>query len=392
MKNLKTYCKELFDSLGGVVGLSGDLRKRDNSPVPLSEVELLEIEKTIGAQLPGDYREFLATIGGIYFYEPTCVTPMEVRESWGDFETVSTLFGSRKEDRFSLLSEYEDWRDEIPSCMIPIGTDGQVGGKICVGVTGKHKGKIYFWDVETSEDKESFANITLIAKSFDDFLHRLKLNPTYLEEYDGPKYNIDQVDPESVLTQSVESRKIIEGPRHDPEPTRDIKELCQEKFQQLGGVHGHAGKKFPPISMTEEEVREIEDDIEDSLPRMYRDFLLKVGGVVFVSRNIAIRTVDRNSRQDGILIKNLRGSKRDTNGSLLDLVWSSKEFIPSSLMAIGECLRGGWDYFCIGTQGETRGKVYWSFQTGEYEPESFENVWLVAESFEDFIQRLELKK
>jgi hypothetical protein len=55
------------------------------------------------------------------------------------------------------------------------------GNAICLGVTGRWRGKVYFWDHDSEPDLDEWdgsvdtaENITLLAHSFTDFVARLR--------------------------------------------------------------------------------------------------------------------------------------------------------------------------------------------------------------------------
>jgi hypothetical protein len=55
--------------------------------------------------------------------------------------------------------------------------DDPFGNAICLGVSGKHRGKVYFWDHEHEPDEEDWdgrvetaGNVKLLAASFTDFV------------------------------------------------------------------------------------------------------------------------------------------------------------------------------------------------------------------------------
>jgi hypothetical protein len=75
----------------------------------------------------------------------------------------------------------------MPDTMIPIADDGG-GNQICLGIKGKERGKVYYWDHHNEWDEQDyledygepmppevkFQNVYLIAKSFEDFIQRLE--------------------------------------------------------------------------------------------------------------------------------------------------------------------------------------------------------------------------
>jgi hypothetical protein len=103
----------------------------------------------------------------------TNVSPIEIRELFGEVEHVCTLFGSEKEgDTCSLLWNIETYLGRIPKELLPIGDD-PYGNLHCLGIRSDEAGKIYFWDHEGPGEEDDWRGITLVAHSFADFIDRL---------------------------------------------------------------------------------------------------------------------------------------------------------------------------------------------------------------------------
>jgi hypothetical protein len=59
--------------------------------------------------------------------------------------------------------------------------DDPFGNGICIGLTGEHRGRMYFWDHECAPDPDEWdgsadttENVTLVANSFTEFVGGLK--------------------------------------------------------------------------------------------------------------------------------------------------------------------------------------------------------------------------
>jgi hypothetical protein len=77
----------------------------------------------------------------------------------------------------------------LPPALIPIGYN-VFGDYICLCISGRQKGKIFFWDHERGPEpdlplgthgkinggylEKHFRNVHLIAKSYDDFILRIR--------------------------------------------------------------------------------------------------------------------------------------------------------------------------------------------------------------------------
>ena len=128
-----------------------------------SELAIAEFERSIGAQLPDDYRRFLLTCNG---GEP--VDGEFAVNGWGS--TVVHVF-------YGLNTGYKayniDWSksvfdDVLPESIVPIACDPG-GYLVCLGVKGVAQGKVYFWD-----RGEKLDELILLAPSFEDFVDGLK--------------------------------------------------------------------------------------------------------------------------------------------------------------------------------------------------------------------------
>ncbi|WP_236347706.1 SMI1/KNR4 family protein, partial [Paenibacillus plantiphilus] len=73
--------------------------------------------------------------------------------------------------RYNQLERYLDiFKGRIPKGFIPIGDDPG-GNMICLGMDGKYRERIYFWDHE--EECEDMSNMYFLADDIYEFLNRL---------------------------------------------------------------------------------------------------------------------------------------------------------------------------------------------------------------------------
>ena len=136
---------------------------------PLAEDVLSVFERAIGSSLPEAYRDFLMQHNGgkpkpDYF---------DITGS-GDGDRLHGVYGIHDGPEYLQLAHaLETFRSRLPPGIIPIADD-PFGNLICLGVSGRHRGKIYFWDHEKSgEDVADFRALTLLTESFDEFLDGL---------------------------------------------------------------------------------------------------------------------------------------------------------------------------------------------------------------------------
>jgi hypothetical protein len=172
---MKKEIENRFRLLGGVTPIG-------KAFVPVVDEELNFIETALGAALPGDYREFVQEYGVSAFGELVQFQPIE-----GEAGPLSHFYGSKSAGSNSLTRNIEKYMGRMPETIIPIADDGG-GNQICLGIKGKERGKVYYWDHHNESDEEDyleehgksmppevkFQNVHLIAKSFEDFVQRLE--------------------------------------------------------------------------------------------------------------------------------------------------------------------------------------------------------------------------
>jgi hypothetical protein len=150
---------------------------KDKAP-PAPAEDLARFEAIIGQELPDDYRQFLTHcnggyVGGRYWYQGRNPEGQEVEAG------VHHIGGFRDESYFSLPRHRACYDGRIPDALLWIHDD-PFGNAICLGVAGRHRGRVYFWDHENEPDEdwdgsvEMAGNITLIADSFTDYVSGLR--------------------------------------------------------------------------------------------------------------------------------------------------------------------------------------------------------------------------
>ena len=142
----------------------------------LSEEALIKFENRFGLQLPPDYREFLLDFNGgrpvpSFFW-------IKAKENGSHVDRFYGVFSPK------LAASLETYlgldRHGIPSTIIPVGDDG-AGDFICLalGLGWVQFGSIYFLDhgLHPVDAPDSSKGITLLARSFTDFLSALQSPP-----------------------------------------------------------------------------------------------------------------------------------------------------------------------------------------------------------------------
>jgi cell wall assembly regulator SMI1 len=140
---------------------------------PITEQDVLRLEQELGASFPEDYRAFLLAHNGGYPEPGDFDIPGEsVPESGSTVDWFLTLEAGAHND---LRHELDVYRGRVPPSLLPIAFDPG-GNLICLGLSGEHRGVVYFWDheLEAEEDEEAdFRNVYFVADSFSRFLDSL---------------------------------------------------------------------------------------------------------------------------------------------------------------------------------------------------------------------------
>lgn len=184
----------------------------------------------------------------------------------------------------------------------------------------------------------------------------------------------------------------------------------QELFDRLGGIEPVDGDEFAPVS--ESEIGAIEGDLGVRLPEPYRTFLATYGASMFGGASpdnpyVEFRPLEPLPPQfqgGNGLLASFYGAEREED-DMLGLGARIRYYsgrMPESIIPIGD----SWgSQICLGIKGDEAGKVYfWDEQNepqdekeyledfGEPRPPevTFQNVHLIADSFEDFLRRLEV--
>jgi hypothetical protein len=163
-------------------------------PAPLNALE--QFESQIGRRLPEDYREFLVRCNGGYAAGAVVFQGPTPEGNTAD-ACPNHIGGFREESHFSIEAAHENYQaDEvrIPKALLWI-MDDPFGNAICIGLTGPHRGRIYFWDHENEPDPEGWdgevetsGNIDLMANSFTAFVAGLqRVEEASAQELSAPK-------------------------------------------------------------------------------------------------------------------------------------------------------------------------------------------------------------
>lgn len=138
--------------------------------LPVSEDSLKLLESFIDVRLPKSYFKFLCENGGGY---PEPDSFLFFGEEYGS--SIQRFYGINRNDSYDLVRHLKLYKKRIHSDFIPIACDSG-GNQICLGIKGKNRDKVYFWDHEFEKDdgeQPDLSNMTFIANNFDDFINGL---------------------------------------------------------------------------------------------------------------------------------------------------------------------------------------------------------------------------
>ena len=130
----------------------------------LTESRLRDFERINGVQLPQQYREFLLKYNGGY------PKPYYFTISKEQGICMVNIFYGIGEMYDNLDKKIDIFDDILDAGFIPIADDSG-GNQICLGLTEKYFGDVYFWIHD--EDPEDMGNMYLLAKDFGGFLEKL---------------------------------------------------------------------------------------------------------------------------------------------------------------------------------------------------------------------------
>lgn len=149
--------------------------KIKESGEPLTEADIISLERDIGCSLPEEYRKFLLEHnGGIPKPDGFSLV------YWGgksEDDRVSFYgLGPSVRKSHNLSWVLECFEGRIPSELISIGDDPG-GNQICLCIRGEQSGSLYFWDHELEHTPPTYKNTVMLASSFLEFiegLHEIK--------------------------------------------------------------------------------------------------------------------------------------------------------------------------------------------------------------------------
>lgn len=160
------------------------------------------------------------------------------------------------------------------------------------------------------------------------------------------------------------------------------------------------GNIFVPPS--QKELEEIESITGFSIPPDYFSVISKFGWSNFPEHSVVVSPLEKSPNHEKFRVGTFLGGERGQE-SLLRYVRILRGRLPDTLIPIAFDEYNG-DFFCLVISGNEKGKVfYWESQFEPDEPEhtepntpdpevwQFVNLTLVADSFSDFVNRMEIE-
>lgn len=147
---------------------------------PLTPERIQAVETQLGRKLPDEYKRFLLKQHGGHpepcEFEFTPPGGQGEDKDWGVVAYFLNL-GDQDETLSEYLISYED---RIPRQTLPIARDPG-GNPILLAVSGKNRGKVYFFmrenEPEDEEQRQEYEHLGFIANSLDAFLEALTSRP-----------------------------------------------------------------------------------------------------------------------------------------------------------------------------------------------------------------------
>ncbi|MBK9260298.1 MAG: SMI1/KNR4 family protein [Polyangiaceae bacterium] len=150
------------------------LEKIEESYGMISDANIAALESRLGLVLPDGYRRFLLRNNGGAPVPDAFDVP-----GWHHVNSrVARFYGIHAGPHSNLEKDCAFFAERLPPAIIPIADD-QGGNIICLGIEGKRRGKIYFWDHEDEfdehgEGRQDYGNVYFLANSIDEFLRQLR--------------------------------------------------------------------------------------------------------------------------------------------------------------------------------------------------------------------------
>ena len=136
---------------------------------PLTGDDIDRLERQLAIRLPDAYRSFLLAHNG---GRPTPDLFL-CKDGKGSFvQAFLGVYNAPHDNFVEYFQVFKVRRKAMPDNIVPVAHD-PFGNQVCISVSGKDAGSVYFWDHEREPVRPSCRNLHLIAASFADFLSSL---------------------------------------------------------------------------------------------------------------------------------------------------------------------------------------------------------------------------
>jgi hypothetical protein len=141
--------------------------KESNCFGPVTEQTLDEFERAQRIRLPSDYRTFLLKHNG---GDPRPHGTVDFVEYGKENSTIIQYFYGLHggKDWASLQSNVDVYSGRLVRKALPIANDS-CGNLFLLLVGGFKRGRVYFWDHEQERERPTYANMSLVGRTFDAF-------------------------------------------------------------------------------------------------------------------------------------------------------------------------------------------------------------------------------
>lgn len=146
---------------------------------PTTLEQIREAEKTIGVELPEEYKQYLLSHKGGH-PDPDGFRVQWNGQDWAEgneINSVAWMLAPYDGEDENFLDYYETHKGRIPDDTVPIARDPG-SNLILLGTSGPNKGKVFFWqrDYEAEPGQgevADYSNVGFVANSFNEFINSL---------------------------------------------------------------------------------------------------------------------------------------------------------------------------------------------------------------------------
>jgi cell wall assembly regulator SMI1 len=163
--------------------------KIDDSGPKLTEKNISEFEKQFNIKLPDDYRAFMLKNNGGTPEEDWAFDFVDITTNTKTDSDIQNFFVIYDEETYKdddLRKSYRILREngEVPVGILPIADDPG-GNLICLSVSDKNYGEVFFCDHELEDPDTGYLVMSVIAESFSKFIDNCYSCPIEYDDNHG---------------------------------------------------------------------------------------------------------------------------------------------------------------------------------------------------------------